>query len=59
MMLLFKVINDKIVIRGEKNVVFRCSNILQFITCRNKNNNTADILSYSRSDIFLLVKKIF
>lgn len=59
MPLLFEVINDKIIVRGEKNVVFRFSNVYTFIICRNKNNNTADILSYFGSSIFLLVKKIF
>ena len=39
--------------------VFRFSNIFQFITCRNKNNNTADNLSYFGNNIFLLVEKIF
>ena len=36
MTLLFKVINDKIIVRGEKNVVFRFSNVYTFIICRNK-----------------------
>ena len=46
MPLLFKVINDKIIVRGEKNVVFRFSNVYTFIICRNKNNNISIIFSY-------------